>query len=204
MFRKLARSWMSSTTTSATVGDCGLSTVRSSYSSLDSSCMPEAVGTAVSCEHRSRFGQHVWRWCFHNHGSCIVSNTYGEIEGLCFMCTTPIFKHIKSKTSSTFHHVQTSHCRAWWPGRFASLTTIHTRKRQRPSWTSKRYTCYWIGSIILEASEAPVAMQLIGRPDSQSDLTRLEVFKKFISLVLIIIKAHSLTTIPKPSWPKCV
>jgi len=53
---KLARSWMSSTTTSATVGDCGLSTVRSSYSSLDSSCTPEAVGTAVSCEHRSRFG----------------------------------------------------------------------------------------------------------------------------------------------------
>jgi hypothetical protein len=58
---KLARSWMSSTTTSATVGDCGLSTARSSYSSLDSSCTPEAVGTAVSCEHRSRFGQHVRR-----------------------------------------------------------------------------------------------------------------------------------------------
>ncbi len=55
---KLAGSSMSSTTTSATVGD-GLSTARLSYSSLDSSCMPEAVGTAVSCEHRSRFGQHV-------------------------------------------------------------------------------------------------------------------------------------------------
>jgi hypothetical protein len=50
---KLARSWMSSTTTSAIVGDCGLSTARLSYSSLDSSCTPQVVGTAVSCEHRS-------------------------------------------------------------------------------------------------------------------------------------------------------
>jgi hypothetical protein len=115
------------------------------------------------------------------------------------VCTTPpIFKHGKSKTSSTFHHVVCLSNKATRlriagpddvPGRFASLTTIHTRNGH-PGPQSVTLWCYWIGSILLEASEVPVPMQLISRPDSQSDKKSIEVFIKFLLLVLIIIKAH--------------